>query len=184
MISSSRDKKILVVDLECSCWMGRPPMGMRQEVIEIGLCVVNVAGKSIIHRQNIIVRPANSDISGFCTEITGLTNEVVNSADAVPFKLAHKMVRDMSEQHQASIMASWGPNDRGYMKSDCEFHGMDYPFPDEGMNVQKAFRKAMKMKHDMSVNKAIELLGLQFEGKQHRAGDDAYNTAVILSHII
>lgn len=182
--NSSKVNGILVVDLECSCWLGHPPKGMRQEIIEVGLCVLEPIEKAIIHRQNIIVKPANSDISEFCNEITGLTNEVVNGADAVPFNVAYDMIRGVIEVYGATTMASWGSNDRGFMKLDCEFHGKDYPFPQEGLNVQKAFKKKMKLKQDVTVNKAVELLGLTFEGKQHRAGDDAHNTAIILSHVI
>lgn len=35
--------QILVVDLESTCWEGSPPAGMTSEIIEIGLCVVDVA---------------------------------------------------------------------------------------------------------------------------------------------
>ncbi len=178
------DKKILVVDFECSCWLGRPPEGMRQEIIEMGLCVVDASTKRVTHRENILVKPANSDISRFCTELTGLTREKLNGESAVTFRDAHKRVKEVSALHRTSIMASWGSEDRNYMEKDCEFHGMEYPFPVEGMNVQKAFKKALGLSGETTVSKAVELLGLQFEGKKHCAGDDAYNTAVILSHII
>jgi inhibitor of KinA sporulation pathway (predicted exonuclease) len=157
---------------------------MRQEVIEIGLCVLDPSKKEVVHRQNILVRPVNSEISEFCTEITGLTAETFFGNEAVPFRVAHDMVKNLVAKYEANVMASWGNNDRSYMSSDCEFNGVDYPFPKENLNVQKAFRKAMKLPHDMKVVKAVEHIGLEFEGKQHSAGDDAYNTAIILSHII
>ena len=35
--------QILVVDVEATCWEGDPPPGQISEIIEIGLCVLDVA---------------------------------------------------------------------------------------------------------------------------------------------
>ena len=34
--------RILVVDIEATCWEGNPPPGQTSEIIEIGLCVLDV----------------------------------------------------------------------------------------------------------------------------------------------
>ena len=34
--------RILVVDVEATCWEGDPPPGQTSEIIEIGLCVLDV----------------------------------------------------------------------------------------------------------------------------------------------
>ena len=35
--------RILVVDVEATCWEGDPPPGQISEILEIGLCVLDVA---------------------------------------------------------------------------------------------------------------------------------------------
>ena len=35
--------KIIVIDLEATCWEGDPPPGQESEIIEIGLCILDVA---------------------------------------------------------------------------------------------------------------------------------------------
>jgi len=42
----ARDKA-LVIDLECSCWRGHPPEGQRQEIIEIGICMLDFNTREI-----------------------------------------------------------------------------------------------------------------------------------------
>ena len=39
--------KLLIVDLEATCWRGRPPKGMRQEIIEIGIVALDLNTKEI-----------------------------------------------------------------------------------------------------------------------------------------
>ena len=34
--------QILVIDVEATCWEGNPPPGQTSEIIEIGLCVLDV----------------------------------------------------------------------------------------------------------------------------------------------
>lgn len=175
---------LLVVDLECSCWMGHPPEGMRQEVIEVGMCVVDAYLRKIVHQQSMLVIPQNSKVSPFCNEITGLTDEILNGDGSFMFADVHEMILDVVQRFRTTRMASWGPNDRDFMMRDCSHYGMVYPFPDHGMNVQKAFKKSMGLKQEVNLRRAMELLGLPNNGKFHRAGDDSYNTAEILLRIL
>ena len=55
--------RILVVDVESTCWEGNPPPGQMSEIIEIGLCVVDVAALERVERRSILVRPACSTVS-------------------------------------------------------------------------------------------------------------------------
>lgn len=174
--------KILVLDLECSCWMGPFPDGLRQEIIEIGYCIFHTKTKEISDKRSIIVKPQSPKIHGFCTKITGLTTEMVHSGTSSTFKEAYRSMLDDVRPHGNMTVATWGKNDKGFMMSDCLHYGLDYPFR-EHLDVQRAFRSVAKKRQDFSVKGALEILGLTFEGQQHRAGDDAYNTAVILSHI-
>lgn len=45
---------------------------------------------------------------------------------------------------------------------------------------KKSFMRHVRSKNEISVNNAIIHLGMEFDGAQHRAADDAYNTAVIV----
>ena len=36
---SGKLDKILVVDIEATCWEGKPPAGEQNEIIEVGICL-------------------------------------------------------------------------------------------------------------------------------------------------
>ena len=59
--------KILVIDLESTCWEGPPPLGQVSEIIEVGLVVVDVATLTRGEKRSILVKPVKSQVSEFCT---------------------------------------------------------------------------------------------------------------------
>ncbi len=60
-------KEIIVVDIEATCWKGKPPIGMKSEIIEVGVCTLNTQTGEILNNKGILVKPENSEISKFCT---------------------------------------------------------------------------------------------------------------------
>jgi inhibitor of KinA sporulation pathway (predicted exonuclease) len=98
-----------VIDVEATCWDGQPPPGSVSEIIEIGLTVVDVSARSRVSRHRLLVRPVRSAVSGFCTELTGLTQAEVERG--VTFAEA---CRILVEEYGAGerCWASWGEYDR------------------------------------------------------------------------
>jgi inhibitor of KinA sporulation pathway (predicted exonuclease) len=70
--------QILVVDVEATCWEGAPPPGQISEIIEIGLCVLDVATLARVERRDILVRPVSSMVSSYCSRLTTLTKAHVD----------------------------------------------------------------------------------------------------------
>lgn len=174
------DEKILVFDLECACWMGSPPGGMRADIIEIGLCVLDMSITGVTERKSIMIKPANAVIGAFCTELTGITQEMVDS-DGVSFKEAIAIMKEHMQGTTSS--AAWGKFDARALRMDCAHYGVEYPLIKHS-NAQGVFKNKMGLKQETSVVKALEHFGKAFDGRQHRAMDDAYNTAIILSEIL
>jgi inhibitor of KinA sporulation pathway (predicted exonuclease) len=63
MIMARRLDRILVVDVEATCWEGDPPPGQISEIIEIGLCVLDVTTLARVEQRDILVRPGCSTVS-------------------------------------------------------------------------------------------------------------------------
>jgi hypothetical protein len=78
-LMSSLLDHILVVDVESTCWDGQPPPDQISEIVEIGLCVVDVATLARVERRSILVRPVRSTVSAFCTQLTTLTQADVDA---------------------------------------------------------------------------------------------------------
>jgi len=81
----------LVIDLEATCWRGRPPEGMYNEIIEIGITGVDYRTKEIKFKDTIVVKPKFSDISEFCTELTSIDQELIDK-EGVDFEEALSLI--------------------------------------------------------------------------------------------
>ncbi|WP_128978803.1 3'-5' exonuclease [Streptomyces roseicoloratus] len=170
-----------VVDVEATCWDGQPPAGAVSEIIEIGLTVVDLAARRRVSRHGILVRPARSEVSAFCTELTGLTPAQV--AGGVTFAEACRILTD---EHDARTRpwASWGDYDRKQFDRQCRATGTPYPFgrPAEHghTNAKAVFTEAYGLRKRPGMAGALESAGLPLEGRHHRGEDDAWNIAALV----
>lgn len=175
-------EKILVLDLEFTCWMGRPPKGMQQEIVEIGIVEVDIKRDKIIKTQRILVKPENSEISKFCTELTGIKQSDVEN-EGIELRAANDiLINDYNSKN--SIWSSWGSYDKKHYIKECSLKKIDYPFSIDYIDLQKKYSEHLETKRLYGVENALFDLNLKFEGKPHSALDDAYNTARILLNMI
>ncbi|MFH8283464.1 exonuclease domain-containing protein [Streptomyces antibioticus] len=170
-----------VIDVEATCWDGQPPPGSVNEIIEIGLTVVDVAARRRVSRHRILVRPSRSTVSPFCTELTGLTQAEVDRG--VPFAEA---CRTLAEEYEAGVRpwASWGDYDRHQFARQSKADGVAYPFghPAERThtNAKAVFTTSYGLRRRPGMSQALEIAGLPLEGRHHRGEDDAWNIAALV----
>lgn len=174
--------KIIVVDVEATCWNGNPPEGMTNDIIEIGICLLDVKTGEITENRGIIVTPARSTVSAFCTELTTITPEMV-AAEGMPFKDALKILKTEYDA-QSRVWASFGAYDLKQFQRQCTELGVGYPFGPSHINVKSLFAVKQKLNHELGMSGALDLLGLPLGGTHHRGVDDARNIAKILYEII
>jgi inhibitor of KinA sporulation pathway (predicted exonuclease) len=109
LINNTRPNALLlVVDLEATCSDDGMIMPEAMETIEIGTYWISVDG-TVINKFQCFVRPVlNPTLTAFCTSLTGIRQEDVDSAES--FTQAANQLRRFVEQHQkpASIWLSWG----------------------------------------------------------------------------
>ena len=172
---------LIVVDVEATCWEGQPPPGETGEIVEIGLTVVDLAARRRVSRHRMLVRPARSQVSGFCTELTGLTQAEV--AGGVSFAEACQI---LVEEYDARgrPWASWGDYDRRQFERQCRAAAVPYPFgrPAEAghTNAKAVFTKAYGLRKRPGMDGALRIAGLPLEGRHHSGGDDAWNIAALV----
>lgn len=170
--------KIIVIDLEATCWEGQPPKGQVNEIIEIGICMLDTATGDITGNKGILVRPERSAVSGFCTRLTTITPAML-AADGVPFDQACKGLRSTYEAQQYT-WASYGAYDLKMMSAQCRMRNVDYPLSQDHINVKELFVQRRGLSRKLGMNGALEELGIPLEGTHHRGVDDARNIAKIL----
>lgn len=175
--------KIYVIDVESTCWNGPIPENQKSEIIEIGLTVVDLYTRSILHSKQYLITPAHSRVSEFCTYLTGWT-EYRLVLDGKPFKeVIGQMQLDYPDLRK-QIWASWGDYDRKMFVNNTRLHNIKYPFGGRHINIKSLFAIKNFMKQECSVNDALKRLNLKFEGHPHLALHDSYNIARILLQTI
>jgi inhibitor of KinA sporulation pathway (predicted exonuclease) len=174
--------KIAVVDIEATCWNGNAPEGMVSDIIEIGICLLDVRTGEISDNRGIIVKPERSTVSDFCTELTTLTPAFVEQ-EGISFKEACAILRK-DYQTQSRAWASFGAYDQKQFLRQCGDLGIGYPFGPSHINVKTLFALKNKLGHEVGMDGALKFLKIPLEGTHHRGVDDARNIAKILHEIL
>lgn len=174
--------QLLVIDVEATCWQeGKPPPGQEPEIIEIGVCVLDVQTGDPLHAASILVKPERSEVSPFCTGLTSLTSAQL--AHAVTFGHACKILQ-RRYQSRARVWASYGDFDRRQIEKQCQARGIPFPLGPTHINVKSLFAVMHGLPEEVSMLRALDMLHVVPQGQPHRGVDDAHNTAVLLSRLL
>jgi inhibitor of KinA sporulation pathway (predicted exonuclease) len=171
--------KIVVVDLEATCWRGYPPKGQTNQIIEIGVCLLDIKTHEITDSLGILVKPTRSKVSEFCTELTTITQEMLDE-EGIPLKDACDLLFN-EYNSKKRVWASFGDYDRRMLETDCKAHSIKYPFGKKHINVKILFALKEKLNKEMGMARGLRHLKIPLEGTHHRGVDDAYNTAKLLA---
>ncbi len=172
---------VIVVDVEATCWEGNPPPGQINEIIEIGVCLLDIATGERWERRSLLVRPEYSSVSPFCTALTTLTPAQVETG--LSFQEACRILQQ-KYQTMDRPWASFGDYDRIQFERDCERKQVRYPFGRRHINIKTLAGLKFKRDQEPGMPEALSLLKLPLEGTHHRGGDDAWNIAAILAALL
>jgi len=164
----------LYIDLELSCWLGHPPDGLDNNIIQIGLVEADLITLSISRRKAYYIKPAQFEISKYCTELTGITHQHIIKYGR---PLTEVMTSIQNEYGPKNKMCfAWG-NDNNSIQNECLQNNIANPFGRTIIDLGTLFRGTFLMKNRMKLKDALTFLGLPFEGTAHDALVDAENTA-------
>lgn len=169
---------ILIIDLEATCWKGEIPEGEKHEIIEIGICELNKHTGEITKNKGILVKPTQSKVSSFCTELTTITQELLDT-EGVSFEEAIAILKEDYQSDQF-MWASYGQYDLNMLKRQCKAQKVVYPLSNQHINVKEFFAETKGLSHKVGMNEALEILDIPLEGTHHRGVDDVKNIAKIL----
>jgi inhibitor of KinA sporulation pathway (predicted exonuclease) len=173
--------QILIIDVESTCWGGSPPPGQESEIIEIGVCLLDVGSRERVSRESILVKPQYSTVSPFCTQLTTLTQAQVDAG--IPFKEACALLKSKYLSKERT-WASYGNYDRRQFERKCQNSQIGYPFGPTHLNVKNLFALTHGLPHEIGMAEALAVLDLPLTGTHHRGGDDAWNIAQILAILL
>ncbi|RAY10890.1 DNA polymerase III [Actinomadura craniellae] len=169
-----------VIDVEATCWDGPVPPGQANEIIEIGLCVIDWERGERVARHQIMVRPDRSRVSPFCTELTGHTQEDVDRG--VGFREACAAL-ERDHHARSRPWASWGDYDRKQFQGQCGAARVRYPFGSHHTNAKLTYSQSHGLSRRFGMAGALRHTGLPLEGRHHNGADDAWNIAALILDI-
>jgi 3'-5' exoribonuclease 1 len=174
------ERRIIVIDVEATCWK-KGVFSRKKETIEIG------AVKLLLDRAETtwpefqtFVRPRRLPrLSGFCRELTGITQENVDVAPAFPEAL--RLFLEWSQPLERVLLATWSRYDLWQLDLDLEAHALPkltIPY----LDVKKLAARIVGTKSFAKT--ARELAPDCVAMPSHRAIADAHRTARILNRLL
>ena len=170
----------LVIDLEATTDDGGWPLS-DMEVIELGASVVTRAGREVDHFQRFIRPQRRPLLTLFCRQLTRISQADIDSA--APLVQVWAQFERWLGQHLPKLegWASWGDYDRKQLEQEWQQKNLDSALARlPHINLKQQFAQARQLKRAPGLNSALHLAGMQFNGQQHRALEDARNTARLL----
>lgn len=174
----------LVIDLEATTEEGGWPLA-EMEVIEIGVSLVDADGREIDHFQRFVHPLRRPCLTSFCRTLTHISQSNVDNA--APFATVWAQFGRWLGMHRERVVgwASWGDYDRRQLEQECLQHGLDDVLAGiPHINLKQRFVEARQLPRPVGLNSALQLAGFSFQGQQHRALEDARNTARLLPLVL
>jgi inhibitor of KinA sporulation pathway (predicted exonuclease) len=145
--------QLLIIDIEATCWEGTVLAGQENEIIEIGVCVLDLVSGQRLERASILVKPERSTVSPFCTQLTTLTQEQVEQG--ISFAAACELLQERYASNQR-VWASYGDYDRGQFERQCRSRQVDYPFGPKHINIKTLFALLQGLPREVGMAGALQ----------------------------
>jgi inhibitor of KinA sporulation pathway (predicted exonuclease) len=178
-MATIKHNRVLFLDTESTCWRGVPPDGFDNEIIQFGIVELDVASLQIIRSKSYYVKPKKYEISLYCQNLTGITDDVIRTRGRRYDHVLNTIINDFSPHNK--ITYAWG-SDESIITKACNQFVMANPFTtmlDYGIQ----FKHLINQKENVSLSNALKMVGLQFSGNMHDAEIDAQNLANLYAQI-
>ncbi|MES2820096.1 MAG: exonuclease domain-containing protein [Pseudomonadota bacterium] len=174
----------LVIDLEATTDEGGWPLA-DMEIIEIGATLATADGRELDHFQRFVYPQRRPCLTPFCRELTGIEQADIDAA--APLTSVWPLFERWLAIHRSRLAAwaSWGDYDRRQLEQDWHRHKLASALAQvPHLNLKQGFAHARRLQRPVGLNAALQLAGFSFQGQQHRALEDARNTARLLPLIL
>lgn len=169
-----RYDKVIVIDLEMTCWDSLESSKNTPEIIEIGLVEVDLSSKSISRHRQFYTIPPTTSISDFCTRLTGITPLKIKK-QGFPLEKAFDIIQNKFGSKN-KMYIGWGA-DNEQIISQCSLMGIENPFSNNYLNFSMLYSIMNSTDKKFSLMEALTREGIDFIGNEHSGIDDALNTA-------
>lgn len=169
--------KMLVIDVEATCWDAKEETSSQSEIIQFGWCFVSTVTGERFDRGSLLVRPTRSKISQYCTDLTGLTWPDLKR-HGVTYADACRHLVKMGMRRYACFCLG---NDVDVINRQCKEMDAPRPFCDSWIDAGILLWLTSGSDKKLSLTQYCELFGVGMEGSVHSADWDAWNLAGVVS---
>ena len=156
------------------------------EIIEIGATLVAAADARELDHFQRFVRPVRRPLlTHFCRDLTHISQANVDGA--AHLDTVWEAFERWLAQHRPRLAgwASWGDYDRRQLEQEWRQHGLTSQLSEvPHVNLKQRFGEVRQLPRPVGLNAALQLAGMSFQGQQHRALEDARNTARLLPLVL
>lgn len=173
-----------VVDIEATCWERRKVKD-NNEIIEIGVVACSDQGEVLGTFQSFVRPVICPRLSKFCKELTKIRQEWVDAAQTLSFVVPQMQEWAKSDFDIDSASVPWaafGNWDESCLRRDCERHRLSSPFG-RFINLKDLYAEYSGCAQ-CGLKEALKVENLVWEGKSHRALDDAINAAKLARFLV
>eukprot|EP00069_Balaena_mysticetus_P015494 bmy_09231T0 len=176
---------ICVIDFEATCEEGNPPEFIH-EIIEFPVVLLNTHTLEIEDTFQQYVRPEiNTQLSDFCINLTGITQDQVDKADTFPQVLKKVIdwmkLKELGTKYKYSILTDGSWDMSKFLNIQCQLSRLKYPpFAKKWINIRKSYGNFYKVPRSQTkLTIMLEKLGMDYDGRPHSGLDDSKNIARI-----
>lgn len=172
----------IVLDLEATCWdsKGNSP----NETIEIGALSINQEGKVLEEFSTFIKPTVHPILSDFCTELTTITQDMVDKAPLFPEAISKFQEWIKSFEGNDYYLCSWGFYDKGQFQRDCKLHNLETDWIEKHISIKHQYAKIKGLNRGIGMTKALQKERIELSGTHHRGIDDARNITKIFKRYL
>ena len=173
--------KILVIDIEAICTRYRSDT----EIIEVGIAEIDLIKMRIKPAKSWLIKPTRLKINSETINLTGITQKQLDK-DGISFRYFCNTVLKNNAAHK-KVWWSFGNFDKDAFEKQCKREKIPYPLNRNYYDVQNFIGLISAMKgndhSNLGLRDALKQNHFSFEGDEHKAKWDAYNTAKLVLKI-
>ena len=172
-----------VIDFECTCWQAEDENRGLHEIIEFPAVFVNSKTLEVELEFHQYVRPTENPIlSPFCVELTGISQASVDSASDLKTVLADFEMFLKENRIDSFTACTDGPWDfTKFLAPEATRKKIPVPpWTKRWLDVRRRFQYSFELEKWLGVSYMLEMLNMEFQGREHSGIDDARNIARIV----
>ncbi|XP_042305336.1 3'-5' exoribonuclease 1 isoform X1 [Sceloporus undulatus] len=176
---------ICVIDFEATCEEGNQ-LEFTHEIIEFPIVLLNTQTLEIEDTFQQYVKPEiNPQLSDFCINLTGISQELVDQADEFPKVLRSAIdwmkQKELGSRYSYAILTDGSWDMSKFLNIQCRVNRLRYPtFAKKWINIRKSYGNFYKIpRNQTKLSTMLEKLGMDYDGRPHSGLDDSKNIARI-----